>query len=98
KSERSRVTRLDVGGRTVIRKEPLGRTPQHELAMLERLRGLDGVAQLVEEPRYPGSIVMADAGEQTLADVPKPLAPGELVRLAVELAGAVAGIHRRGVI
>ncbi len=96
-SERSRVTRLYVDGRTVIRKEPLGRTSQHELAMLERLRGLDGVAQLVETPHYPGSIVMADAGEQSLADVPKPVAPVELIRLAVELARAVAGIHRRGV-
>ena len=53
-------------GRTVIRKEPLGpdaeRRLRHEVAMLERLRGVAGVAQLVDEPRYPGSIVLADAG------------------------------------
>jgi hypothetical protein len=42
-SERTRVTRLFVPGRTVIRKEPLGpdadRRVRHEAAMLERLRG-----------------------------------------------------------
>ena len=45
-SERTRVTRLFLPGRTVIRKEPLGpdaqRRLQHELAMLERLRGVAG--------------------------------------------------------
>ena len=45
-SERTRVTRLFISGRTVIRKEPLGpdgqRRLQHELAFLERLRGVDG--------------------------------------------------------
>ena len=30
--------------------------------MLERLRGVAGVAQLAEAPRYPGSVVLADAG------------------------------------
>ena len=65
-SDRTRVTRLFLAGGTVIRKEPLGpdaqRRLRHELAMLERLRGVEGVAQLVEAPRYPGSIVLADAG------------------------------------
>ena len=35
--------------------------------MLERLRGVEGVAQLVEAPRYPGSIVMEDVGGTSLA-------------------------------
>ena len=30
--------------------------------MLERLRGVAGVAQLAEAPRYPGSVVLEDAG------------------------------------
>jgi GAF domain-containing protein len=101
KSERTRVTRLFCAGRTVIRKEPLGpdaqRRLQHELAMLERLRGVAGVAQLVDAPRYPGSIVLADAGATSLAGVVKPLAVDDLIGLAVELAGAVAGMHRQGV-
>ena len=48
-SERSRVSRLFLPGGTVIRKEPLGpaadRRLRHEEAMLERLRGVAGVAQ-----------------------------------------------------
>jgi hypothetical protein len=50
---RTRVTRVVVAGRTVIRKELLGpdsdRRLRHELAMLQRLRGVPGVAQLAEE-------------------------------------------------
>jgi hypothetical protein len=53
-SERTRVTRLFFAGRTVIRKEPLGpdaqRRLRHELVMLERLRGVEGVVQLGEAP------------------------------------------------
>ena len=45
-SARTRVTRLFFPGRTVIRKEPLGpdaqRRLRHEVAMLQRLRGVDG--------------------------------------------------------
>ena len=70
-SVRTRVTRLFFAGCTVVRKEPLGpdaaRRLRHELAILERLRGVMGVAQLVEAPRYPGSIVLADAGDTSLA-------------------------------
>ncbi|MER7283804.1 AAA family ATPase [Dactylosporangium sp. NPDC000244] len=101
-SEHTRVTRLCVDGHTAVRKEPMGpdaqRRVRHELAMLERLRGVEGVAQLVEAPRRPGSIVLADAGEASLAGLPKPLAVGDLVGLAVGLARAVAGMHRRGVL
>ena len=64
--------------------------------MLERLRGVPGVAQLVEEPRLPGSIMLADVGDATLAELATPLAVDELVALGVALAGAVAGMHRRG--
>ena len=70
---------------------------RHEVAMLERLRGVERVAQLLDEPRYPGSIVLADAGGNSLAGLEKPLAVDELIELAVELTGAVARIHRRGV-
>ncbi|WP_433286422.1 AAA family ATPase [Pseudonocardia sp. CA-142604] len=100
-SARTRVTRLSLPGGAVVRKEPLGpdaqRRLRHEVAILERLRGVDGVAQLVDAPRYPGSIVLADAGETTVADLATPLAVDELIRLATALARAVAGMHRRGV-
>ena len=46
-SERTRVTRLFLSGRTVIRKQPLGpdaeRRIRHETSILERLRGVAGV-------------------------------------------------------
>jgi hypothetical protein len=65
-SERTRVTRLVFAGRAVVRKEPLGPDApwrlRHEEAILERLRGVECVAQLVDAPRYPGSIVLADVG------------------------------------
>ena len=99
-SERTRVSRLFLTGRSVIRKEPLGpdaeRRLRHELAMLERLRDVAGVAQL-EAPRYPGSIVLSDVGGTSLAGLAKPLAVDVLIGLAVGLAQAVAGMHRRGV-
>ena len=101
-SEDTRVTRLFLPGRTVVRKEPLGpeagRRLRHELAMLERLRGVPGVAQLAGAPRLPESILLADAGDATLADLSTPLAAGELVALGVAVARAVAGMHRRGVL
>ena len=45
----------------------------HEVAVLERLRGVMGVVQVLDEPRYPGSITLADAGHASLAQVVKPL-------------------------
>src|SRR6201996_4789760 len=101
-SERTRITRLFLPGRTVIRKEPLGpdaeRQVRHAVAILERLRGVAGVAQLAEGPRYPGSIMLEDAGAASLADMPKPLPADQLAGLGLGLARAVAGMHRWGVI
>ena len=100
-SGRTRVTRHFLAARTVIRKEPLGpdaeRRLRHEVAVLERLRGVPGVAQLAETPEYPGSVVLEDAGDTSLAGQAGPLAVDDLTGLAVELARAVAGMHQRGV-
>jgi GAF domain-containing protein len=100
-SGRTRVTRLFLPGGTVIRKEPLGpsgeRRVRHEVAMLERLRGMTGVAQLAAAPQYPGSAVLADAGATSLAGQAKPLAVADLIGLGLGLSRAVAGMHRRGV-
>jgi predicted ATPase/signal transduction histidine kinase len=101
-SERTRATRLFLSGRTVIRKEPQGPDAQHrlqhELVILDHLRGVVGVAQVLDEPRYPGSIVLADAGGTSLAALSKPLPVEDLIALALDLARAVAGMHGRGVI
>ena len=100
-SDHTRVTRVFLPGGTVIRKEPLGpdagRRLRHELAMLTRLRGVAGTAQLLDAPRFPGSIVVADVGGTSLARRAKPLAVDDLIALAVQLASAVANMHQRGV-
>jgi predicted ATPase/signal transduction histidine kinase len=101
-SGRTRITRLALPRRTIIRKEPLGpdreRRARHELAMLERLRGLTGIAQLAAAPRCEGSVMLADAGDASLAKAAKPVAAAELAGLAAGLARAVAEMHRRGVV
>ncbi|HEV7788812.1 MAG TPA: AAA family ATPase, partial [Pseudonocardia sp.] len=85
----------------MIRKQPLGadapRRLRHELGILGRLRGAVGIAQQLDAPTYPDSIVLADVGGTSLAGVPKPLNGAELIELAVRLARAVAGMHSRGV-
>jgi signal transduction histidine kinase len=97
-SDRTRITRLFLPGRTVIRKEPLGpdaqRRLRHELAMLERLRGISGVVQLAE-PRYPGSLSLADVAGTSLAGTATPLDADVLIGLGSALARAVAGMHSR---
>jgi serine/threonine protein kinase len=101
-SERTRITRVFLATGSVTRKEPLGadayRRLRREEAMLDRLRGVEGVAQMVRVPQYPASIVLEDAGDRTLGSSFAPLPASDLVRLAVQLASAVAGMHRRGVI
>jgi signal transduction histidine kinase len=101
-SERTRVTRLFLPGGTVVRKEPLGPDAEgrvgHEVAMLERLHGVAGVAQLAQEARYPGSVVLQDAGAASLAGMSRPLPADKLVGLGLGLARVVAGMHHRGVI
>src|ERR1700754_3401324 len=101
-SARTRVTRLSRADRTLIMKEPLGpdagRRLRHESAILERMRGAPGVAQLADEPPHEGSIVLADAGDHTLAALPKPVPARELAGFASGLARALAELHRREVI
>nr|BFE59481.1 hypothetical protein GCM10020063_040070 [Dactylosporangium thailandense] len=101
-SERTRVTRVFLAGHTVIRKEPLGpdaqQRVQHELAILGWLRGVAGVAQLVEAPRWPGAVVVEDIGGTGLDALAKPMAVDDLIGLAVGLARAMAEMHRRGVL
>jgi signal transduction histidine kinase len=99
---RTRVTRLFLPGRSVVRKEPLGPDAQwrlrHERAMLKRLDGVPGIAQLARRPQYPGSIVLVDAGHTSLAARTEPLPVDELIGLATELARTVAEMHHRGVL
>jgi hypothetical protein len=70
----------------------------HETAIIARLRGVAGLAQLARAPRYPGSLMLRDAGRTSLTALVKPLAAGDLTGLALRLARAVADMHRREVI
>jgi signal transduction histidine kinase len=101
-SARVRITRVFLATGTVIRKEPLGPdAPQRlrrEMAALERLRGVPGIAQLVGAPPYLDSIPLQDAGDRTLGSSRTPLTSINLVKMAVQLATAVAEMHRHGVI
>src|SRR6187551_1060862 len=98
----TQVTRLYFPGRTVIRKQLLGpdaeRRLRREVGILQRLRGVEGVTQLVDRPRYGDSLVLTDAGSTTLAALATPLAADELLGLASGLARAVAGMHRCAVL
>ena len=100
-SERTRVTRVFLPGRTV---HPQGAAGGGRAAAAAARAGdaraaarRRGVAQLVEAPPYPGSIVLVDVGGTSVVELAKPLAVDDLIGLAVELARAVAGMHRRGV-
>ncbi|GAA0234390.1 diguanylate cyclase [Cryptosporangium japonicum] len=96
RSERTWVTRaLTRDGSGVIRKEYFGadaaRRLETERAVLERLAGVPGVAQLAGHTS--GYLELHDDGGGALGPVDVPA----LLRLAPRLAEAVAGMHARGV-
>jgi len=86
---------------SVISKEPLGpdadRRLRHELAILTRLSGLPGVVQLAPAPARPGAILLTDIDGISLGGTATPWRPADLIALAIGLARAVAGVHRRGI-
>jgi len=73
-SDRTIVRRVALGGdaRTVIHKEPLGadsdQRRRHETAILRRLAGVPGVAQLVTAAAVPEAIVLEDVGGRPLIE------------------------------
>src|SRR5882724_5132845 len=101
-SDHTRITRRPFADHAMICKHPLGpdaeQRVRHETTMLQRLRGVNGVAQLAEAPAEPGSILLQDAGTTNLAECANPRDKDPLIELAVQLARAVSDMHRRGVI
>jgi diguanylate cyclase (GGDEF)-like protein len=102
-SAQTRVVRLVFPGGSVIRKEPLGLGAagrlRHEVEILDRLSGVEGVVQLAPgAPRSAGPILLADVGGAALSERAVPPHPRDLVNLAGLLARAVAGMHHRGVV
>ena len=89
-SERTRVTRLWMPDGPVIRKEPLrqdrDKRVRNEVAVLERLAGVEGVAQLADVPAYPGSIMLADVDGGGLDHRTMPIDIDELLDLGLALA------------
>ena len=97
------MSRLVFATASVICKEPLGpqasRRLRHEVDVLRRLAGVDGIVPLADREPWPaGSLLLADVGGRALAEVATPWEPARLVRLAVPLARTVARMHRRGVL
>jgi GAF domain-containing protein len=90
-SDRTRVSRVCLPERTVIRKERLGPSWQtrlrHELGVLERLQGVPGVGQLAAVAPYPGAIMLDDLDGPTLAGVGMPYPSDRLCDLAIALGG-----------
>ncbi|MDB6153359.1 MAG: ATP-binding region, ATPase domain protein [Chthoniobacteraceae bacterium] len=88
----------------VICKEFLGaealKRQRHELRILERLSGCEGVPQLVSGPVSGNTIVMADSDCVQLVEAVciKRLEPLELLEFALRLTRIVATIHRVGII
>jgi signal transduction histidine kinase len=104
-SDRTRVARVRPpdDGEVVIRKEAFGAGAagrrRHERAMLERLAGVAGVPGLVRRDDDE-AIVSSDVHGVSLETVLTggPLDPATVLDLAVDLAGILASVHRRGVV
>lgn len=86
-SERTRVTREFLGGRSIIRKTPHGADGperlRREAAKLYLLRGVKGIVQLADAPAEPGSLMLEDVDGVSLAGVPMPLGMAQVGRLAL---------------
>ncbi|WP_308301915.1 diguanylate cyclase domain-containing protein [Frankia sp. AgKG'84/4] len=102
-STRSRVTRLVLSTRTVIRKEALAnggpQRARHETEILDRLSGIEGMAHPTAGPEQDdNAILLADVGGPALSARTTPLAQATLLATAESLARTVAEIHHRGVV
>ena len=100
-TESTRVTRLALAGRTVIRKELLGRTRTPGFATNSRSSSGSAAStgshssRVSRRTRAP--IVLEDAGHASLVELASPIGVEELIELSVRLSRAVAGMHGRGV-
>jgi diguanylate cyclase (GGDEF)-like protein len=105
-TERTRVARTWVAGgeRAVVVKEPRGSGSaarlRHELSIIERLAGLDGIPRLASDVARPGTIAFEDTGGESVAAAAAAVPPDAvlLVELALAVARTLAGVHRRGVV
>ncbi|GIJ66602.1 diguanylate cyclase domain-containing protein [Virgisporangium ochraceum] len=104
-SDRTRVRRIWPAGSdvSVICKEPLGPgasvRAHAERAVLERLAGVPGVAELAGVT-MPGAVVLRDVDGVRLdeAMLSEPFDPVEVTRIGLALATTLAGVHHRSVV
>jgi len=104
RSERTLIYRVrrPHGGGSIICKEPLGpsamKRRRHELEILERLAGVEGVPRLTRASA--GAIAVEDEAGVSLADIARTgrLEIPALVDLAIDLTRIVAAVHRAGVL
>jgi serine/threonine protein kinase len=103
-TERTRVVRVRSadGLRSVIRKQPVGSGAadrlRRELSVLRRLDGVAGTPQLAPGAVDDGVLAFLDTPACTLAELSVPWQVAPLLDLACGLAGALAAVHRRGVV
>jgi PAS domain S-box-containing protein len=104
-SDRARVVRLHLqGGGTVVCTEPTGQQRgdrlAHQLAILERLDGVEGVVQRSDAVARADAIVLVDEDGPTLAEELPKGSPetAALLDILVDLARAIARVHGRGVV
>jgi diguanylate cyclase (GGDEF)-like protein len=103
-SDRTRVVRapLPDGSGHVVFKQPRGARAaerlRHELSILERLDGVDGVPRLAGVPAPAGTLALADRPARPLSATTTPWPVPPLLELARALAEVLAGVHRRGVV
>ncbi len=105
-SARTRVVRLtgDGSGPPVIRKELRGSDAaercRHELEILTRLAGVDGVARLAGEGPSDTDLLLIDEGGDSLAARIEagPMPAATVQSIATGLARALAAVHAAGVV
>jgi predicted ATPase len=103
-SERCRVVRRFLASGTIIEKRAVGdeaaKRVRHETAMLERVSAVPGVAKMSPAIRAADTICFQDDGGVPISSLAqaRTFSVGELLELALALAGTIAAIHRLGVV
>src|SRR5690606_27078393 len=100
-AEQVQVLRVLAPGGRLIRKTAVGpsgrQALRREREVLHRLAGVPGVQQLAAAPAGPDVLLLREVAGTRLADLPVPMAPAPLLRLARDLAAVLAEVHARGV-
>lgn len=99
-SARTRIVRTPGVIRKELRGSDAAERCRREHAILERLRGIDGVPQLAGEPPTDTDLLLVDAGRESLAERIRSGEPDvdRMLGIAVRLARIVGAVHAAGVV